>query len=325
MPANLTPQYFEAERRYRRAATPHEKIEALEEMLSVMPKHKGTDKLRAELRTKIAKLSAEAQKRPQIGKKGSLLYHVPKEGAAQAILLGFPNAGKSQILSAVTDAAPNVADYPFTTQMPIPGMMRYEDIQIQLVDVPAVNAPQVDSWLGNLVRNADILLLVIDLGEEAVLQLEGILQWLEGFRVVLEEPAGDEFRTRRKKVLVIGNKVDLPGAAENYRRLTSAYPQLPAVSLSAGGGEGLADLGPALYRALEVMRVYTKAPGQKADMMDPVVMPLGSTVEEVAASVHKDFAARLKFAQVWGSSKFEGQKVNKQYVLQEGDIVELHI
>ncbi|MCX5999773.1 MAG: 50S ribosome-binding GTPase, partial [Chloroflexi bacterium] len=171
MPANLTPQYFEAEKLYRSATTPQEKVEALEEMLSVMPKHKGTDRLRADLRTKLAKFTAEAQRRPLVGKKGSLLYSVPREGAGQAVLVGLPNVGKSQLVSVLTGAASEVAPYPFTTQVPIPGMLRFENVQIQLVDLPAITAPQVDSWLGNVIRNADLVIAVVDLGHEPVGQM----------------------------------------------------------------------------------------------------------------------------------------------------------
>ncbi len=326
MPANLPPQYFEAEKRYRRARTPQEKVEALEDMLSIMPKHKGTDRLRAELRTKIAKFYDEAQKRPFIGRKGSLLYYIKKEGAGQAVLVGLPNVGKSQLVSAVTEASPEVADYPFTTQVPIPGMMKFENIQIQLVDVPAITAPQVDSWLPNVLRNADLLLIVVDLSQDPVTQVEAIIERLEKFRINLFDQAEVEPRTVQKRALIIGNKRDLEGAEEGYQRLSSRYgEEFPLVCLSAREGDGLEELGENIYRALDVIRVYTKAPGQPPDLTEPVVVKKGSTVEEVAESVHKDFRSKLKYAQVWGSGKFDGQQVKRQHVLQEGDIVELHI
>jgi ribosome-interacting GTPase 1 len=325
MPANLTPAYFEAEKRYRRASTPHEKIEALEDMLSVMPKHKGTDRLRAELRTKLAKSYDELQKKPYIAKKGSLLYYVGKEGAAQVVLVGLTNVGKSQLVCAVTEAAPEVAAYPFTTQMPVPAMMRFENTQIQLVDLPAVTAPQVDSWLGNVIRSADLMLIVVDLAEDPVAQMETITERLRKYRVAYrDEPEDTDFRTTRKRALIVGNKTDLDRSREGYDRLVAAYGDLPRVNVSVKEGDGLEQLGKAIYEALDVIRVYTKAPGQKADPNEPFVVRKGSTVEEVAASIHKDFLSNLKYAQVWGSGKFDGQKVKRQYVLQEGDIVELH-
>ncbi len=326
MPANLPPQYFEAEKRYRQARTPQEKVEALEDMLSIMPKHKGTDRLRAELRTKIAKFYDEAQKRPLIGRKGSLLYYIKKEGAGQAVLVGLPNVGKSQLVSAVTEASPEVANYPFTTQVPIPGMMRFENIQIQLVDLPAITAPLVDSWLPNVFKNADLLLIVVDLSQDPITQMEAIIERLKKFRINLFDQAEVEPRTVQKRALIIGNKRDLEGAEERYRRLSSRYGEkLSLVCLSAKEGDGLEKLGESIYRALDVIRVYTKAPGQPPDLNEPVVVKKGSTVEEVAESIHKDFRSKLKYALVWGSGKFDGQQVKRQHVLQEGDIVELHI
>jgi len=326
MPANLPPQYFEAEKRYTRAKTPHEKIEALEEMLSIMPKHKGTDRLRADLRTKIAKFYEEAQKRPLIGKKGSLLYYVKKEGAGQAVLVGLPNVGKSQLVSRVTEASPEIGDYPFTTKVPVPGMMRFENIQIQLVDAPAISAPGVDSWLPNILKNADVLLILVDLAQYPAAQLEAIIERLEKFRIRLINKAVEvEPGEARKKALVVGNKKDLEGAKEGMAGLSSKYGGVfTLICVSAKEGDGLEELGRNIYQALEVIRVYTKAPGQPPDLSEPVVVKRGSTVEEVAESVHKDFRSQLKYAQVWGSGKFDGQQVKRQYVLQEGDVIELH-
>ncbi|RLC91841.1 MAG: GTP-binding protein HSR1 [Chloroflexi bacterium] len=325
MPANLTPEYFQAEKRYRRASTPQEKIEALEEMLSVMPKHKGTDRLRAELRTKLAKSYDELEKKPYVAKKGSLLYHVKKEGAAQVVLVGLPNVGKSHLVSAVTEACPEVADYPFTTQMPVPGMMKFENTQMQLVDVPAVTAPQVDSWLGNVMRNADLLLIIIDLTEDPLAQMETILERLKKFRMTIVGPPDEaDFRTIHKRCLIVFNKSDLEPSDKGYSSFRTRYGGLPMIRVSAKEGDGLDQLGQAIYDALDVIRVYTKAPGQKADLDEPCVVRKGSTVEEVAATIHKDFVSKLKYAQVWGSGKFDGQKVKRQHVLQEGDIIELH-
>jgi len=327
MPANLPPQYYEAEKRYRQAKTPQEKIEALEEMFSVMPKHKGTDRLRAELRTKIAKFYEEAEKRPMVGRKGSLLYYVKKEGAGQAALVGLPSTGKSQLVTTLTGASSPVADYLFTTRLPIPGMMEFENIQVQLVDLPAITAPDVSSWLPNIVRNADLLLMVVDLTREPVAQAETVVEWLAGSRIGVE---GDSMRaeevTVQKKGMIVANKIDAPGAAEGYRALESRHRgDLPAIPVSALRADGLEDLRRAIFRALDVIRVYTKAPGQKPDLADPVVLKRGSTALDAAESVHKDFGRNLKYAQVWGSGKFAGQRVKRDCVLQDGDVIELHI
>ncbi|OGO01651.1 MAG: hypothetical protein A2Y72_03155 [Chloroflexi bacterium RBG_13_53_26] len=327
MPANLPPQYYEAEKRYRLAKTPQEKIEALEEMFSIMPKHKGTDRLRAELRTKIAKFYEEAEKRPMVGRKGSLLYYVKKEGAGQAVLLGLPSTGKSRLVTTITGASSQVADYPFTTQLPIPGMMEFENIQIQLVDLPAITAPNVSSWLPNVVRNADLLLVVVDLTQEPITQVEATIEWLAKFRIGLpQDSRRAEEMTTWKKALIIGNKIDAEGAAENYRILESYYHgRFPVISTSAQRADGLEQLRAGIFRALDVIRIYTKVPGQKPDLTDPVVLKRGSTALDAAESVHKDFGRNLRYAQVWGSGKFDGQRVKRDYVLQDGDVIELHI
>jgi hypothetical protein len=328
MPANLPPQYFEAEKRYRGAKTPQEKIEALEEMFALMPKHKGTDRLRAELRTKIAKFYEEAEKRPFVAKRGSQLYYVRKEGAGQVALVGLPNAGKSQLVSVLTQAAPHVADYPFTTQLPIPRMMEYENVQIQLVDLPAITAPEVSSWLPNIVKNADLLLIMIDVIQEPVVHLENIVEWLAKHRMAVsneikEPPAG---MTHVKRSLVIANKMDLEEARPRLESLVSRYgAAFPVIAVSAVRGDGLEQLRETVYKALDVVRVYTKPPGGKADLTEPSVVRRGSTVGDVAETVHRDFARNLKYAQVWGSGKFDGQRVKRDYVLHDGDIVELHI
>ncbi len=315
MPANLPPQYHEAEKSYRQAKSAQEKIRALETMLAIMPKHKGTDKLRADLRRRMSKLSEELETKLVVGKKG-LSYQVKREGAGQAVLLGLPNVGKSQLLSAITNATPDVADYPFTTQTPIPGMMGFENIQIQIVDIPPITNQESQPWLVNLLRSADILLIVVDLGAEPLNQVETVLQELNRLRI---EPMA-------KSVLVIGNKGDLDNASENYRRLSAEYDaQFPHITISAKEGTGLEELREGIYRALDVIRVYTKAPGRKADFDEPVVLERGSTVADAAEAVHKDFRDKLKYALVWGSGKFNGQKVKREHTLEDGDIIELHI
>jgi hypothetical protein len=328
VPANLPPQYFEAEKRYRSAKTPQEKIEALEEMFALMPKHKGTDRLRAELRTKIAKFHEEAEKRPFVTKKGSQLYYVRKEGAGQVALVGPPNVGKSQLVSALTQAAPQVADYPFTTQLPIPGMMEYENVQIQLVDLPAITAPEVSSWLPNVVKNADLLLIVVDLAQDPLRQMEATVEWLAKHRIVAsnelkEPPAG---MTHAKRALVVANKTDSAASRQRLDSLVShCGERFTVFPVSAAHGDGLEHLRVAVYEGLDIIRVYTKPPGGRADLTEPSVVRRGSTVGDVAETVHKDFARNLKYAQVWGSGKFDGQRVKRDYILQDGDIIELHI
>jgi GTPase involved in cell partitioning and DNA repair len=239
MPANLPPQYHEAEKIYRSAKTAEEKIEALEAMLAIMPKHKGTDHLRAELRRRIAKHQEESQRRPSGGKKGSS-YNIRREGAGQIALVGLPNAGKSQLVSALTVAAIEVADYPFTTKTPIPGMMEFENIKIQLVDMPPLTDREAKPWLSHLLRNADVLLVMIDLGEDPLMQVDAVLAELEGMKVkLMGMEVKDEFLigVALKRALIAGNKNDLNNARENYELLKSFYgDKLPVVSISAQKG-----------------------------------------------------------------------------------------
>ena len=328
MPANLPPQYHEAEKIYRSAKTPEEKVEALEAMLAIMPKHKGTDHLRAELRRRIAKHQEEAQRRPSTGKKGSS-YNIRREGAGQIVLVGLPNAGKSQLVSTLTEAAPEVADYPFTTKVPAPGMMKFENIQIQLVDMPPLTDREAKTWLSHLLRNADVLLVMIDLGEDPLMQIDAILAELEGMKVkLMGMEVKDELLigVALKKALIVGNKNDLNNAVENYKLVQSRYgDKLPVVSIAAQKGIGLEEMKRTIYNMLDIIRVYTKSPGTKADLNEPVILKTGSTVEEAARSIHKDFLRNLKYAQVWGSGKFDGQKVSRGYVLEDGDVLEFHI
>jgi len=326
MPANLPPQYFEARKRLQRAKTPWEKIQAIEEMLAIMPHHKGTDGLRAELNSKIARFTEEAEKKYATARKGPG-YYVRKEGAGQVGLVGLPNVGKSQLVAALTDASPEVADYPFTTKSVTPAMMKYENIQVQLVDMPPLTDRNAQQWLHSVIRNADILLIMVDLGHDPVAQVEATVKELEKLRigVVGWESNQESSAVYCRKALIAGNKCDLDPSGDGYRALRSRYGgRLPVLPISATQGDGLEELQKAIFETLEIVRVYTKAPSQKAELTEPVILKKGSTVADVAASVHKDFLEKLKYAQVWGSGKFDGQRVRRDHVLHDGDIVELH-
>jgi len=304
MPANLTPAYFEAERRFRAAKSPLEKLAALEEMLAVMPKHKGTDHLRAELRTRIAKLNQSFDKKTAT-QRASMV--IEKVGAAQVAVTGLTNAGKSQLVSSITNAAPAVGAYPFTTHSATPGMMPFENIQVQLIDTPPLAPQSIEWWLPHMLRRADALLIVVDLSDDPLTRMEDTITQLGKMRVGLaaREPAEDETILSQKKALVAGNKMDLDDG-ENYRALQNKYGELPVVAISATTGSGLEELKRTIYQTLDIIRVYTKAPGQKPDFTDPIILDRGSTLEDAASSVHKDFTARMKYARIWGSGKHDG-------------------
>jgi len=326
MPANLPPQYFEAEKNFRLAKTTPEKMAALEEMLAIMPKHKGTDHLRAELRRRMAKLTEAVDKKAATQRTSMVIL---KEGAAQVAVIGPPNVGKSQLVATVTNASPTVAEYPFTTHTAIPGMMEFENIQIQLIDTPPLVANSTEPWLLPMLMRADALLVVINLGDDPLAQIETITTELGKMRLGITDSKNEDesgVTLRHKKALIIGNKIDLDEASQNYITLQNRYQdRLPVTGISATNGTGLEEFKLKTFQVLDIIRVYTKTPGQKADLNDPIILSRGSTLEDAATSVHKDFRARLKYARVWGSGKHDGIMVKKDHVLQDGDIIELHM
>ena len=331
MPANLTPQYLEAEKRYKQAVTPSDKVSALEEMLAVIPKHKGTEKLQADLKSRLSKCRAELQKPQGPGGKRSSLDIVEREGAGQVVFLGAPNSGKSSLLARLTHATPEIADYPYTTRVPLPGMMPFENIQIQLVDLPPVSHESWEPRLSSIIRNADAALLLADLSSPEMLeQLETAQAVLEKSRIQLfsQDPAKpiEGAISKKTKTMLVGTKSDLDPEHEALDILKELYgDRVPVFFFSNLTGENLSEIKARIYQMLDIVRIYSKPPGKKADFNDPFVLKKGSTVLEAAAHIHKDFAERLKFAKIWGSERFEGQMVHRDHVLEEGDVVEFHL
>jgi ribosome-interacting GTPase 1 len=328
MPANLTPQYLEAEARFKQAKTTQEKIKALEVMMAVIPKHKGTEKLRGQLKSRMAKLKEELQRKPTLGR-AEQAYTIKREGSAQVVLLGLPNSGKSALFSKVTNAFSEVADYPFTTQKPVPGMMKFENLQIQLVDTPPIQLDHIEPGLSNLIRNADALLLIVDLTEDPVFQMEILLEVLKEMKIMVVGKSTVpplEVGWASLKALLLGNKCDGKNAMEGYRAFEARFREtFPILPISAKEGMNSEDLKKEIYQILGIIRVYTKIPGGEADLEEPVVLRKGSTVGDVALSIHKDFVAKLRYAKIWGSGKFDGQMVKRDYRVNEGDVIELHI
>ena len=325
MPANLTPDYHRAEAALRASKTTEEKIAALEEMLRVVPKHKGTDGLQADLKARLAKL------RRQPAKKAARAAHshmVPREGAGQIALVGPPNTGKSALVTALTHATPAVAEYPFTTREAIPGMMVFEDIKFQLVDLPPVSSQHVDPWVFDLVRGADLLWLVLD-ADAPLLGFDEATTVLSARHIEIQ-PAGAPAAevappAIRMTALVVFTGLDKPAAADSigaFDELTGRRWPIHAVSCVTG--EGLDALRRKTFDALGVIRVYTKEPGKPADRAAPFTLRSGATVADLALRIHKDVAATMKFARVWGPSAFDGQSVHHDHVLAEGDVVEIH-
>lgn len=325
MPANLTPEYFKAERWYREAVSSDEKILALERMLAVMPKHKGTDHLKADLRRKLSQLKEAATKKK--GGKQQDVFHVPRGGSGQITLIGTPNSGKSAIVAALTNAKANVAEFPFATSGPVPGMMMFEDVHIQLIDLPPVTADFISPGQVGTYRNCDLIAMVIDLANGPVEQLKVLVDFLEGRSLLMDEdtPAVDEHgNLLGKRVLVICTKADLAsdGAFEKFR--DKWVKRFEAVKVSVETGKGMEKLPGVLFKQLSIIRVYAKPPGKKPDMAEPFTLPAGSTVMDLANAIHRELAEKLRFARIWGTGVYDGQNANRNHILCDKDIIELH-
>ncbi len=330
MPANLPPEYFDAEKRFKQASSPAEKVLALEELIATIPKHKGTDKLRGDLRRKLSQLRKEAEtlRRSRKGGRGDL-YVIEKEGAAQVALVGFPNSGKSSLLASLTNATPVIADYPISTLTPLPGMMPYEDIQIQLVDLPPIGNESTDGWVSGILRITDALLLVLDSTEDLETQTDLLIEQFRRWRIYIIESScinsGSSIGVFKRAILV-SNKKDCTGAEENFIRLKERYEHhCPCISVSALKKENLEELKRYIFEISRIIRVYSKPPGKEPDLSTPFTIPAGSTVLDLAEAIHKDFVPNLQYARIWGSARFDGQRVDKKYLLKDKDIVEFHI
>jgi ribosome-interacting GTPase 1 len=330
MAVNLPPQYHDAEARYKKARTPEDKLVALREMWVILPKHKASEKVQAELKTKISELTDEIEQAKLGPKKAAPgTYKVPKQGAGQVVFLGPPNAGKSRLLTRLTKATPAVAPYPFTTREPIPGMMDYEDVRVQLVDLPPITADAYEPFVTDITRGADAAILFLDLADDdGPAATRSTVDRLKQARrgLVRDLPNDDDPTTYFLKTLLVATKSDDEAADI---RLEIARESLgdtfPMVVISAEQGTGLDALRTAVYDLLGVMRIYTKQPGKPPDMTSPFTCPIGSTVAELAGRVHKDFEEGVKSARVWGSGAFDGQTVGRDHVLHDKDVVELHL
>ena len=329
MPANLTPQYKKAEEEYRRAQTPEEEVRCLERMLQEIPKHKGTDKLQAELKAKISKAKADVEHAKKSPKKG-ISHKIPRQGAGRVAIIGGPNAGKSQLLKSLTRATPEVAPYPFTTREPHPGMMPWEDVQVQLIDTPAISKDVFDSSVLGLIRGSDLVLLLVDLGaDEGIDDVQAVLARLGQTKTRLgkesyldEEDVGLSYT----QTFLVLNKIDLPEAEDRIALLKEFCPlEYREFRISAGHGAGLEELRSAIYESLGVVRVYTKSPSKKEpDYEKPYTIRSGGTLLEIAEMVHRDLATNFKYARVWGKNVIGGSQMKGDYVVEDKDVVEIH-
>ena len=342
MPANLSPEYKAAAEALRQARDPEERLACLREMLRVIPRHKGTDHLQADLKHRIHELDEELQGPKRGGARSAPALVVRPEGAAQIALLGAPNAGKSALHARLTGSAAKSAVYPLTTQYPEPGMLSFEDVHFQLLDLPAVASSHPLPWIASTLQTADAAALVIDLADPDCLDhVADVQRELAARRVHLvpgwpgdaTRPAGampdaDGVLDRFLPTVLLANKSDLLSHPETDLQVLAELeePHFPVLLVSAQTGAGLGELGAWWWRALALVRVYTKAPGKPLEHGRPFTLREGrQTVGDVARLVHRDMAAVLKYARVWGRSvTADGQHVGREHRLADRDTVELH-
>lgn len=340
MPANLNADYRKAEAAFRQAREPAERLACLKDMLRTIPKHKGTDHLQADIKTRIKELTAELSGGGKGARRSGPVHAIHAEGAAQIALLGPPNSGKSSLHARLTGSHTPIGPYPLTTHEPIPGMLPHEDALLQLIDLPAISADYMEPWIVNALQPADAAMLIIDIADpECVDQVPEILEQLGKKKVHLTEhwprmpavaPDGDDeeldpFRIDLPTALV-ANKSDLDPEPEDVRVLEELIGvSYPTIFCSAQTGEGCEKISPFLFEALGVVRVYTKSPGKTFERDKPFTVRRGDTIHDVARLVHKDFARGLRYARVWGEGVFDGQQVGTDHEVSDGEIVELHL
>lgn len=328
MAVNLPPQYHDAEAEYKKAQTPEAKLVALRKMWVILPKHKASEKVQSQLKTKISELTDEIEVAQSTVKKSPTSIKIPRQGAGQVVLVGSPNSGRSSLLRKLTKATPEVALYPFTTREPVPGMMDHEDVRVQLIELPPITADFYENYVTDFTRGADGVALVVDMGDDdGPFAAEVVIDQLKKRRRILVDQlpeVDDDPSVYHIKTVVVANKMDAAGAKDRLEIFKEMMGnRFRIIEVSAETGQGLDLLKSELYRLLGVIRIYSKLPGKPADMTAPFTIPIGGTVLDFAEKVHSELAENLKSAKVWGSARFDGMSVTKDHVLQDKDIVEL--
>ena len=342
MPANLSPEYKRAEADFRNADDAKERLACLREMLRTIPKHKGTEHLQADIKSRIKQLTEEIVSHKKAGGRSGPTHVVRSEGAAQIALIGPPSSGKSALHAHSTGSHAEVGAYPFTTHEPLPGMLPYEDVHFQLIDLPPLSTDHPVPWIGNALQPADGCLLVLDLSEpDCIDHVQTIRNILSDRRVTLTarwDLTDDEngYRDAQGAIidpfaitlptLLVATKADIIADIEKEIDVLQelAQTRFPAIATSVMSGLGFERLGEWLFEALHVVRVYTKAPGRSPDKDTPFTVRRGDTVYDVALLVHKEIADSFKFARLWGSGQFSAQQVGRDHVVSDRDILELH-
>lgn len=322
MVVNLPPQFHEKEAELKKAKTIEEKIAILEEMLAIMPKHKSSEKLQALLKSKISKYKKMLEEQPKTKKKSPVPI-IEKEGAGQVGICGPPNSGKSTLLSKLTKATPEIGDYPFTTKIPIPGMMDYQDIKIQLIDTPSLSIEFTENWVGDILRKTDSLIFIFDLSSDYILEeIEDSLKVLEKFKIKTE----NQFAFT-KNIIWVGNKIDKPESREIREIFNEFYQDKfdEIILISAKEGINLDILKEKIFKSLNIIRVYTKIPGKPPDLENPYTLKRNTKVIELAEIIHKDLVKNFKYARLWRNGNDKVIIAGRDYLLEDKDIIEIHV
>lgn len=302
MPINAHPEYIAAEGEYLKAQTLEEKIDKLKKMISHAPAHKGGENLRAQLKTRLKKFLEQQEKSKKSGK--SSKTSIKKEDM-QCVLIGKTNSGKSSLVKILTNTHQKISDIKFTTIEPKVSMMDYNTVQIQIIDLPAMDSENYDK---GIVYTADTVLVVVN-------SIENLKEILESVKTI------------GKKIIVV-NKIDK--LSENEKRkisetLKSKFKNYPHIIVSAKNLEGIEELKKKIFESFDILRIYTKEPGKELDKAKqrPMILPPGSTVKDVSEKILKGFSQKIKETRIWGpSSKFAGQIVGLKHKVKDRDIVE---
>jgi uncharacterized protein len=305
MPANLPPQFFEVQKKLNEASSIEEKIQIYEELLRIVPKHKGTERIQEDLKRKIAKLRKTEIKKP----KHTQLFFIKKEGAGQIVILGPPNSGKSSLLNVLTQANVKVAPYPFTTQIPQPGMIPYENLLFQLIDMPPITQDFILGWQKEIMKNADLILVLLDLSSE------NFFEDLNFFQNKISE-----LNLSHKKILWVGNKIDLEEGKENFEKIKDKFQIFPISTLKK---IGLEDLKKKIFEKMEIVRVYPKSKNRPPNFDQPFVIKKGTKLIDLAKEIHEDLFKNFKFAKLFKKNSKKPKIVGKDYILEDEDIVEI--
>jgi len=390
MPTNLPGEAKHKWSEVSAAKDPKIKLQLLREFMSLVPKHKGTGKLRSQVKKQMSALRREIEekKRRRAGKGGSKFF-IEKEGAAQVAIMSLTNAGKSSLLAATTNAKVEISPNPYTTRDPVPGMFAYEDVQFQMVEAPSLMEGSADGKAWGLqtlalARNADGLVVMVDTSRDCVGQLSLIFGELENARVFVSKPRAHvqverKFMGAGLKIILVGklfdctikdvkevlksyhltdavvkiygeatldaveeavfentvykpsvivaNKIDSRKGMANLKEL-EAYvgERLPVIAVSCITRQGLDRLGRTLFKALGIIRVYTKEPNAKEFSRRPFILSKGATVHDLAKNIHSDFSEKFSFAKIWANRLvFSPQKVGSTFTLEDRDTVEIHM